>query len=298
MKSQKGMLIITLAVLFIATGIALFLFMNRQLESKETAAQVQANKEVSISIGETYESDGCSHTYIYPNNINDTFVIDILLPDNYDSSKTYPAVYLTDCYWRREDYPAMQELYRTGKTQEFILVGIGYPDDYNFDRIRNRDLIIAPHAFLKLIVEGIIPYVESNYSIDANNRSFLGASCGGYFMLYSLFQSDGLTKDVFKNYIVNSPVFIYFINIKQPLFSLEEDYFARNGNKLDAYVYVTVGGEESEEDYKQPLKELVETMQDRNYDGLVLEHEVYEDLGHYEVWVPTLLEGLSRCLAK
>ncbi|HKM33862.1 MAG TPA: alpha/beta hydrolase-fold protein [Lachnospiraceae bacterium] len=258
----------------------------------------ETDTKVNISVGRIYETDGYIHTCIYPDNIDDTFVVDILLPDNYDEDKSYPVVYLTDCYWKREDYPAIKALYESGKTEEFILVGIGYPDDYDFGLIRNRDLIFHPHDFLRLIVEGILPYVESVYSIDADNRSFLGSSCGGYFMLYSLFQSDDLTKDVFKNYIVNSPVFYYYGNVKVPPYTLEEDYFLRNGNTLDAYVYMTVGGIESEENFKRPLKELADTMLSRNYNGLTLDYEVYEGLGHNDVWVPTLLEGLSRCLAK
>lgn len=258
----------------------------------------EAKANVNITVGKIYETDGYIRTNIYPDNIADTFVLDILLPDDYDEDKSYPVVYLTDCYWIRKEYPSIKALYESGKTKEFILVGIGYPDDYDFGLIRNRDLIFHPHDFLRLIVDGILPYVESSYSIDTDNRTFLGSSCGGYFMLYSLFQSDDLTKDVFHNYVLSSPVFFYYGNVKIPPDSLEEDYFFRNGNILNARVYMTVGGTESEENFIRPLKELADTMQDRDYNGLSLDFEVYEGMGHNDTWVPTLLEGLSRFLAK
>jgi predicted alpha/beta superfamily hydrolase len=58
-----------------------------------------------------------------------------------------------------------------------------------------------------MIVNGVIPYVEDIYPIDAKDRTFCGASYGGFIIVYSLFQSNGLTKDVFKNYVLASPTF-------------------------------------------------------------------------------------------
>lgn len=289
-----------LSLILIAIGIPIFNFI-RSNESKgfeEYYPVTDPDRKVSISVGRTYATDTYIQTYINPDSIDDTFVLDILLPDDYDEDKTYPVVYLTDCYWRRQDYPAIKDLYESGKTEEFILIGIGYPDDYDFGVTRERDLIFYPHDFLKLIVDAIIPYVENEYSIDANNRSFLGSSCGGYFMLYSLFQSDGLTKDIFQNYIINSPVFYYYGKVEISPYTLEEEYFKRSGDTLNAYVYLTVGGDESVDAFIEPLNELTDIMNYRKYKGLTLEYEICEGFDHYNVWAPALLEGLSRCLAK
>ncbi len=249
-----------------------------------------------LKIGDTQQRELWTQTFVYPDNIDDTFVIDVCLPDDYDESITYPVVYLTDCYWRREDYKSIKELYESGKTKEFILIGIGYPDDYDFDTIRERDLLREPDKFLEMIVNSVIPYVESNYNIDAKNRTFCGASYGAFFMVYSLFQSDGLTKDVFANYVLASPTFREYTG-GLPLADYE-DLYQRKTNTLNANVYMTVGGEESGYAFQIPIKNFVKRVEKRGYSGLNLTYKVYEGKNHYSVWVPTLLEGLEMYLAK
>ncbi len=254
------------------------------------------NSGIEFDIGNTVEKKLWTQTTIYPNNIPDTFVIDVCLPEDYDERISYPVVYLTDCYWRREDYKKIRNLYQSGKTKEFILVGIGYPDDYDFDTIRSRELIDDPDSFLSLIVNGIMPYAESSYNIDAADRTFCGASYGGYFMLYSLFQSDGITEDVFKNYILASPTF-QKKSYGQYLAAYEEDYRNRGNTDLNANVYMTVGAEESFY-FVESFGDFIEQLDSRDYSGLNVTSKVYEGKEHYTVWVPTLLEGLEMYLSK
>lgn len=251
---------------------------------------------VNLKIGETKQMDLWTQTFVYPDNIDDTFVIDVCLPDDYDENITYPVVYLTDCYWRRGDYGTMKELYQSGKTKEFILIGIGYPDDYDFDTIRKRDLLQEPDKFLDMIVNGVIPYVENKYNIDSKDRTFCGASYGGFFMVYSLFQSDGITKDAFKNYILASPTFRQYTG-GFPLADYEDIYWEKT-HTLNANVYMTVGEMENGTEFKIPIKNFVKRVQKRGYSGLKLDYKVYEGKDHYTVWVPTLLDGLEMYLAK
>lgn len=265
---------------------------SENTSSEDTSSE--ETSEVKLEIGETQQRELWTQTFVYPDNIDDTFVIDVCLPDDYDESIAYPVVYLTDCYWRREDYGSIKELYQLGKTKEFILIGIGYPDDYDFDTIRERDLLREPDKFLTMIINGVIPYVESNYNIDAKDRTFCGASFGGYFMLYSLFQSDGLTKDVFKNYVLASPTFFERTR-GNSLDDYEEEYGKRT-NVLNANVYLTVGEEEEESYFQIPIRNFVEKVQTRDYSGLNLTYKVYEGKEHYTVWVPSLLDGLEMYL--
>ncbi len=274
--------------------------MKEVTEETEKTDTVQetftGNNGIEFGVGETVDKGIWTQTTIYPNNIDDTFVIDICLPDDYDESVSYPAMYLTDCYWRREDYASIKELYESGKTKEFILVGIGYPDDYDFDLIRERDLLEDPNSFLDLIVNGVLPYAESNYNIDAADRTFCGASYGGYFTLYSLFQSDGITKDVFKNYVLASAAF-YEKSYKKNLAGWEEEYYERGNTELNANVYMSVGADE-EGRFLKPFNKFVSLMEERNYSGLNLTSKIYEGKEHYTVWVPTLLDGLQMFLKK
>ncbi len=254
------------------------------------------NDGIEFGIGDTVQKELWTQTTIYANNIPGAFVIDVCLPDDYDESISYPVVYLTDCYWRRENYGEIKELYESGKTKEFILIGIGYPDNYDFDTIRGRDLLNDPDSFLSLIVNGVLPYAESNYNIDTSDRTFCGASYGGYFMVYSLFQSDGITKDVFQNYVLASPTF-YARSYGQYLADYEDAYWNRDNTVLKANVYMTVGADE-ETYFVRPFKNFIKRLEKRNYSGLNVVSKVYEGKEHYTVWVPTLLEGLTLYLSE
>lgn len=262
----------------------------------DEAAMTTEASAVKLEIGETQDKGIWTQTTVYPDNIDDTFVIDVMLPDDYDESIAYPVVYLTDCYWRRENYAELKELYESGKTKEFILIGIGYPDDYDFDTIRMRDLVDEPDKFLNMIITAVLPYAEENYHIDTTDRTFAGASCGGYFMLYSLFQSDGLTKDVFKNYLLASAVLTLETNGKA-IKDFETRYFTNNDD-LKANVYMTAGADEGTSDMLRPNQRFVKRMEERNCKSLNLTYEEYEGKEHYTVWVPTLLTGLEKFLAE
>lgn len=252
--------------------------------------------DIELKIGKTLEKKYWTQTIVFPNNIDDIFVIDVCLPDSYDENIAYPVVYLTDCYWRRGDYAAIKELYESGTTKEFILVGIGYPDGYDFDTIRSRDLLENPDSLLDFIINGVLPYAESKYNIDTTDRTFCGASYGGYFMLYSLFQSDDVTKDVFKNYVLASPT-LRKKSYKKYIKNYEEEYSEKT-KVLNANVYMTVGGDEEEGIFLKPIQKFVDTVEERDYEGLNLEYKIYEGKEHYTVWVPSLLDGLTKFLAK
>ncbi|BCN32683.1 alpha/beta hydrolase [Anaeromicropila herbilytica] len=275
---------------------------NKSNSKNESNTESENNKEsentsdIKLKIGETEQRDLWTQTIVYPNNIQGAVVIDICLPDDYDENITYPVVYLTDSYWCRQNYGAIKELYQSGKTKEFILVGIGYPDNYDFDAFRKRDLLHKPDNFLNMIVKGIIPYVESKYKIDSKDRTFCGASYGGFFMIYSLLQSDGVTKDVFKNYILASPTLRESTG-GIPLPDYEELYWNRT-KILNANVYLAVGGTEDGYYFQTPIKNFVKRVKKRGYDGLNVTYKVYERKDHYTVWVPTLLDGLQKYLAK
>lgn len=286
----------TSVIYFLIAVFALSLVLSVMLTRQAAASrrEEEAGNKVKLRIGKTTDKGSWTQTTVYPDNIRDTFVIDICLPDHYDSRKAYPAVYLTDCYWRREDYGKIKALYQHGKTKEFILVGIGYPDDYDFDKIRERDLIEEPAPFLNMIITGVIPYVEGKYHIDSGDRTFCGASYGGFFMIYSLFQSEGITKGVFKNYILASPTF-YMYAYGLPLMDYEELYHRRAAD-LKANVYLTVGGDEPDAEFQRPIRRFVKQVESRGYPGLKLTYKVYKGKEHYTVWVPSLLDGLSLYL--
>ena len=96
-----------------------------------------------------------------------------------------------------------------GMLPEVIVVGIGYPTsdaDIALD-LRLRDMMpkagpgARPDACLGFIREELIPHVEANYIADPGDRTIVGASAGGHFALYALFQASA----TFHRYCASSP---------------------------------------------------------------------------------------------
>ena len=82
-----------------------------------------------------------------------------------------------------------------------------------------------------------------------------------------------------------------------PLMDYEENYYRNPENKdLNVNVYMSVGGEEEEPYFLRPIRKFVKRLSERDYEGLNLIYKEYEGMGHYDVWVPTLLDGLAEFL--
>ena len=115
-------------------------------------------------------ADYINELSIYDAEIDDTFVVHISLPPDYNEASSYPMVVMTDGVWRLSDHPELRPLMTSGQIQDVILVSIGYPNTYNYDVIRKRDLQTNPDSFLHFIVDNLIPYLEEIYS----HRTFPG----------------------------------------------------------------------------------------------------------------------------
>lgn len=241
----------------------------------------------SLKIIKKETVDGYQRLYVYSEQMKDTYAIDIVLPENYTKDRKCPVLYMTDGNWRRENYPEIMEMSKNGEICDVILVGIGYPDDYDVNSIRFRDLIDFPEDFLSFIVDDVMPYVEKNYRVDTDDRTLWGASCGGYFGLYALFQADDVTKDLFKNYLIVSPALMYRTDGKQ-INQFENEYYGR-AKELSANVYLAVGGDEDSE-FLDPFEPFAKKLDARGYDGLWVQYQVYPGLEHQTVWKPALMD--------
>ena len=117
-------------------------------------------------------------------------------------------------------------------------------------------------------------------------------------MVYSMFQNDGITQGVFRNYILASPTFFESTN-GLPLADYEDKYYHKYENEnFDVNIYMSVGGDEDKVDFINPINKFVKRLEKREYQGMNLIYKEYEGMGHYDVWVPTLLDGLSELMKK
>ncbi len=210
------------------------------------------------------------------------YVLQISLPAGYaNSNKKYPVVYLMDSQW---DFPLVTALYGQqyydGFIPELIIVGITWGGEHpNPDSLRARDYTPTneqrlPQSggadkFLSVIKSEIFPFVESNYRIDANDKTLVGCSLGGLFTLYTLFTH----PEMFNRYVAASPAYGWGNNA---LNQSEERYHA-NASNPPAKLFMCVGGVETS---VPGFEKLTSFLNDRHYSNLKIESKVLENTGH------------------
>ncbi|NQT59807.1 MAG: alpha/beta hydrolase [Bacteroidetes bacterium] len=156
---------------------------------------------------------------IYSENVRKNYTITVALPKNYQrSSRSYPVVFVLD---GDANFALTTEIARPlmdveGLT-EMIIVGIGYgvaPGEAVWIARRERDFTPVRMAyykesgmtggafkFLPFIKDELIPFVESNYRTMPEDRTIMGHSLGGLFVLYTLLRA----PDIFNRYAAMSP---------------------------------------------------------------------------------------------
>ncbi|HVO73009.1 MAG TPA: alpha/beta hydrolase-fold protein, partial [Ignavibacteriaceae bacterium] len=202
------------------------------------------------------------------------------------------VIFLTDGYWRKEDHDTIHKMANDNEIQEAIVVGIGYPDNYNFDQIRVRDLIMHADKFLFCIKYEIIPYIESNYRADPEFRTLWGSSYAGYFLVYAFTEPEDAGK-LFANYICASAA------LDPPYRHIDllnnEDILYSKTKELPVNLYITVGGNETGS-FTASYNQITSRIRSRNYKNLRFEYEIIPNTDHYTVWKPALINGLKKFL--
>jgi predicted alpha/beta superfamily hydrolase len=228
--------------------------------------------------------------------VGDSIKIDVSLPASYNNmpEKFYPIVYMTDGYWRTAEHDSIHQMSDNKEIPEVIVVGIGYPADYNFDSIRVRDLIINSEKFFQCIKQEVMPYVENKYRVDTYNRTLWGASYGGHFLIYAFTEHVKQGK-LFKNYICASA------SLNPPYTHVDllnnEKLLWESSKELPVNLYETVGGLEVP-DFINSYNSIVNAIKAHDYKDFHFEYEVIPNTNHFTVWRPTLLNGLRKFLNK
>lgn len=254
---------------------------------------------------------------LHSNIIDQDFQLYIKLPWYYErSDTTYPVLFCLDGNRSFPMYSTMSLIYETPGTnaKEIVIVGVGYKVDE--DRLRGlvqwaawrtRDLTpvhrqtteqywneklsalsggedvevnsggAAP--FLQSLREEIIPFIETNYRVSKTDRGLAGYSYGGLFALYTLFHA----PEMFMRYLAGSPT------MWDQLFEYEEKYASTNSD-LKAQLFLTSGS--NEVDLLEPLQQMVERLQSRNYPSLKMLFHMFEGEGHSSAYAACVSRAL------
>jgi len=229
--------------------------------------------------------------YIYSEIVADSFFILVSVTDSYASGdNNYPVLYVRDGDISFGMAASISRYLQIGNNiPELIVVGIGYGSlTKSVVKKRNRDYkpeqTGGAEKFLEFINKELIPYIDGNYKTIPGERTINGYSLGGLFCLYTLFTS----PESFNRYIIGSPNLSWD---NYSIFNYEEESTEKLSDE-QLTVYMSVGSEESEERYFDPVDSLITKIQQRNYPGVIIETNVFSGSGHLEGPPESLTHGL------
>lgn len=239
---------------------------------------------------------------------NQHYELNIALPEGYHTSpdKYYPVLYLLDPYW---DFLPINSIVGTLQYDKYvpdmIVVGIGYTgDNPDYGTLRQIDYTPitdrfdqnsgdAP-AFLEFLELEVIPKIESELRVDTSFRALAGASLGGLFCLYTMFEK----PELFQGYVVSSPAILWG---RRWIIQREIDFYWGDSqdlwldhtqSTLPTRLFMTVGTAETEVNWYNETKAFDTLISNREYEGFEYEFHAMEGYHHGGIKFPTFTRGL------
>lgn len=249
------------------------------------------------------------------------YQISVALPFHYHerAEKIYPVIYVLDA---NLFFGMAVEMVRAmnvrvpfcNELPDALVVGIGYPvngtlaqshaevmhlrmRDFTPRRDEDAETFIqemfpvakrvasgGAQQFLQFIQRELVPLVEAEYRVDANDRTLLGHSWGGLFALYALFQQPQL----FQRYVVVSPDMAF----GNGMLLDDEKRFADEHNNLAAHLYLA-NADADLSDYQLPFfKPFMRNLSSRDYADFKLTQQIIPNCTHCAVVAPAFQAGL------
>lgn len=241
-------------------------------------------------------------TNLFSKIVNDNFSIFVKLPEKYNVKKKnqYKVIYLLD---GNAYFDVIAEEVSKQK-REIILVGIGYGNAYLMDSLRNRDYTFplasvqdsfaisgGAKKFLGFLEYELIPYIDKTYRTDTVNRTLMGHSLGGYFIIFAM--EEGLTKpnSTFNNFVSASPS-LYYGN----QYLIKTLQSINSNNLIQQKLFLTIGADELKEDktipeYFNSFESIIGNKKNKN---IVLKTEIFPTFGHMDTAIPTFIKALEK----
>jgi hypothetical protein len=223
----------------------------------------------------------------------------INLPQHYnDTSKTFPVIYLIDSQW---DFPLVTAIYGDqyydGFMPSAIIVGITWGGEHpDYDKRRAYDLTPTDagqpaqfgnaEKFLSFIQKEAIPYIDSKYRTNKNDRTLAGHSFGGLFTLYALFSEPAL----FNRYVSGSPAWSWD---RSSLYKYSEKFSKINlAHPVKAFMFV------GEYEDVPGFEKLADVIKGYKLYGLELATQVIQGSGHAGTKPEGYNKGLQHIFAR
>lgn len=218
-----------------------------------------------------------------------TYKIKVALPDRYDTSNRYGAVYVLD---GEQDFDFVanrcKEIAANRAVDNVIVVSIGYGLDRSIDYTPTQVSSVTGGApqFLEFIKDQLVPEMQQRYSVDSsrNGRTILGHSYGGLFGACAFAASN----ELFGNYILLSPSLWYDNEIG---IRLEEAYRGANEQRQQL-VFMGIGEMENSGRMQAPFEAFYQNLS-KSYPTIRLIKNREKNLGHMGSKDPNIVLGLK-----
>jgi predicted alpha/beta superfamily hydrolase len=238
-----------------------------------------------------------------------TYSIEVILPDGYDSTKKHPILYFTDWWFASKLVLGLYEVLKYN-IDPIIMVGIQNKssiteEDWNRDRSRDLSPTNLPEKekilqvpigttggaihFLSFIKNELIPTVENKYTSDIENRGFFGYSYGGLFGTYILVKE----PDLFKKYLIGGATLWWddYLILKE-IEDLKSEHFASIKS-----IFLTVG-ENDGTVFLTDFSIIREQLLKKKTSSLKIETLIIQDENHITAIPSTILKGLKFLYGK
>ena len=247
---------------------------------------------------------------IYDEQLDTNFLMHITLPPDYDESKEYPVLFITDSQYWFKCVPDLWKLINDGEAAPVIIATLGcdYDTDGYSDVARFERFAVHQDKMLDFITNDAMQLISANYKTDASRSVFFGHSLGGLFAHYALCNSDKYDYQPFAEYIIASPAMwsYYYTGSDGYDFSSLSDnlayrndfgYFERN-KTMNKNVFICAGEREKYE-FEAPdlptITQDAQTLYDRlSAHGTDAELKIFEKKHHMDYVEDMLKEYLRQ----
>ncbi len=221
----------------------------------------------------------------------------VSLPSDYDSTLTYPVMYVLDAEWRFSITNALEkELSVNGKIPQHIVVGITHPDrrlDMTFSTTRVNSVGVTDTMmwnanntrnglkFLAFIEEELMKEVNLRYSTSGFNI-LIGHSLGGYFCSYIL-----PIQKSFQSLQIYDPAIWYSDGeaIKHIDSNLSQN------TRCIIYFSSSYNFDDQVSNHHKKIEELVESL--NRFPNIHSAYKTYENEHHNSMYLHSFLDGMS-----
>ena len=218
-----------------------------------------------------------------------------------EPGKRFATVYVLDGNW---DFPLVHAMRGSLQYDEVIppilIVGVGYagpsPDIGN---LRASDFTPSAHPsrpdsgqapqFLRFLEDEVIPFVQARYASDPAHRVLTGASFGGLFALYALFEK----PELFSGYVSITPAVAWDDGW---IVKREREFSKTQREPLTQRLWVSFGEAEKPERVKRG-REFIRELEGRSYLRTALRTRMIEGEGHASLKNESFTRGLRFVLA-